>query len=202
PDCIYEETDVEVLCAETTFKAKGKIVLEPGYQAIEDAFRTYYNKVGENKENAKIPASLTEGMELASVQAGKSRHFTSPPKPYTEDTLLAAMETAGNKEFDADTEKKGLGTPATRASIIEKLVHSQYACRKGKQIVATDDGQSLIEILPDYLKSASMTAEWENQLLEMEHGKIQPEQFLTGIQNLITMMLNGCDQISEEESGR
>ena len=112
------------------------------------------------------------------------------------------METAGNKEFDADTEKKGLGTPATRASIIEKLVHSQYAAEKGTQIVATEDGQSLIEILPDYLKSASMTAEWENQLLEMEHGKIRPEQFLTGIRSLITMALNGCDQISADETGR
>ena len=80
-----------------------------------------------------------------------------------------------SKEFDEDTEKKGLGTPATRAGIIEKLIYSQYATRKGKQIIPTDDGKVLVEILPDFLKSASMTAEWENQLLLMEHGEIAPE---------------------------
>ena len=134
--------------------------------------------------------------------AEKTEHFTSPPKPYSEDTLLAAMETAGNKEFDEDTEKKGLGTPATRAGIIEKLIYSQYATRKGKQIIPTEDGKVLVEILPDFLKSASMTAEWENQLLLMEHGEIAPEQFMTGIKNMLTMMLNGCDAISEEETRR
>ena len=112
------------------------------------------------------------------------------------------METAGNKEFDEDTEKKGLGTPATRAGIIEKLIYSQYATRKGKQILPTDDGKVLVEILPDFLKSAGMTAEWENQLLLMEHGEIAPEQFMTGIKNMLTMMLNGCDAISEEETRR
>ena len=99
------------------------------------------------------------------------------------------METAGNKEFDEDTEKKGLGTPATRAGIIEKLIYSQYATRKGKKILPTDDGKVLVEILPDFLKSASMTAEWENQLLLMEHGEIAPEQCMTGIKNMLTMML-------------
>ena len=102
------------------------------------------------------------------------------------------METAGNKEFDEDTEKKGLGTPATRAGIIEKLIYSQYATRKGKQILPTEDGKVLVEILPDFLKSASMTAEWENQLLLMEHGEIAPEQFMTGIKNTLSMMLNGA----------
>ena len=112
------------------------------------------------------------------------------------------METAGNKEFDEDTEKKGLGTPATRAGIIEKLIHSQYAIRKGKQILPTDDGKVLIEILPDFLKSASMTAEWENQLLLMEHGKIAPEQFMSGITKMLAMMLNRCDEISDDETRR
>ena len=112
------------------------------------------------------------------------------------------METAGNKEFEEDTEKKGLGTPATRAGIIEKLIHSQYAIRKGKQILPTDDGKVLIEILPDFLKSASMTAEWENQLLLMEHGEIAPEQFMSGITKMLTMMLNRCDEISDDETRR
>lgn len=112
------------------------------------------------------------------------------------------METAGNKEFEEDTEKKGLGTPATRAGIIEKLIASQYAVRKGKQILPTEDGKVLIDILPDFLKSATMTAEWENQLLEMEQGKMAPGQFMTGIEKLLSMMLNHCDSIPEEETRR
>ena len=202
PDCIYEETAVEVLCEGAVFKAKGKVVLEPGYQAIEDAFRSYYNKVKETDEKADIPASLTEGMELGSVQARKSQHFTSPPKAYTEDTLLSAMETAGNKKFDADTEKKGLGTPATRASIIEKLVNSGYAVRKGKQIIPTKDGMELIGVIPDYLKSAALTAEWENRLLAIERGEVSADDFIQGICNLLTMVLNGCDSIPEAERQR
>ena len=202
PDCTYEETAVEVLCEEATFKAKGKVVLEPGYQAIEDAFRTYYNKVRENEDKTEIPASLTEGMELASVQANKSQHFTSSPKAYTEDTLLSAMETAGNKEFDADTEKKGLGTPATRASIIEKLLNSGYAVRKGKRIIPTKDGMELIGVIPDYLKSAALTAEWENRLLGIERGEVSADDFIQGICNLLTMVLDGCDAIPEAERQR
>ena len=112
------------------------------------------------------------------------------------------METAGNKEFEEDTEKKGLGTPATRAGIIEKLIASRYAVRKGKQVVPTEDGKVLIDILPDFLKSASMTAEWENQLLEMEQGKMAPGQFMRGIEKLLSMMLNHCDSLSEEETRR
>lgn len=153
-----------------------------------------------------IAVHTVEAMEadhkFYNVSAAKTEHFTAPPKPYSEDTLLAAMETAGNKEFEEDTEKKGLGTPATRAGIIEKLIASQYAVRKGKQILPTEDGKVLIEILPDFLKSATMTAEWENQLLEMEQGKMAPGQFMTGIEKLLSMMLNHCDSIPEEETRR
>ena len=193
---------MEALCEGVIFKAKGKAVLEAGYQAIEEAFRTYYNKVGENGEKVEIPAGLAEGTVIRSVQAGKGRHFTSAPKAYTEDTLLSAMETAGNKEFDADTEKKGLGTPATRASIIEKLVHSGYAVRKGKQIVPTKDGMEMIAVIPEYLKSAAMTAEWENRLLGIERGDVSAADFLQGICDLLTMVLNGCDTIPEAERQR
>ena len=141
-------------------------------------------------------------MELASVQASKSRHFTSPPKAYTEDTLLSAMETAGNKEFDADTEKKGLGTPATRANIIEKLVHSGYTARKGKQIVPTKDGMEMISVIPDYLKSAALTAEWENRLLGVECGEMPADAFLQDICKLVARVLEGCDTIPEAERQR
>ena len=172
PACTYEETEVEVLCEGTTFKAKGRIVLEPGYQAIEDAFRTYYNKVGENKENAKIPASLTEGMELASVQAGKSRHFTSPPKAYTEDTLLSAMETAGNKSLTPTLRRRGVGYACYAGPTSSKAgTFRPTLPGKGKQIVPTKDGMEMISVIPDYLKSAALTAEWENRLLGVERGE-------------------------------
>ena len=95
------------------------------------------------------------------------------------------METAGNKEFDSETEKKGLGTPATRANIIEKLVSSGYAERKGKQILPTAAGCELIHVMPENLKSASLTAEWENQLLMMEKGKIRDDEFMDGIVSMI-----------------
>ena len=201
-DHIYQETVVKTECQGEVFTAKGKTVLQPVWKIYEICFK---NKEGiaiedpREEEKERIP-NVQQGDVFYHVSAEKTEHFTSPPKNYTEDTLLKAMETAGNKEFDENTEKKGLGTPATRAGIIEKLVHSQYAFRKGKQILPTEDGKILIELLPDYLKSASMTAEWENQLLEMEDGKIPPEKFLVGICEMITMMLNGCDQISEEES--
>ena len=141
-------------------------------------------------------------MEIAEVRAEKSRHFTSAPKPYSEDTLLLAMERAGNQDFDEDTEKKGLGTPATRASILEKLVSSGYAKRNGKQILPTADGKELIAVLPDYLKSASMTAEWENKLLLMEKGQMDSREFLREITDLIDTMIAGCSAISGEEQGR
>ena len=201
---IYTETEVMVKCQGELFKAKGKVINQIGWKLYEECFKNKEGLAMENPEDAdkdRIPKVVPEQI-FYNVSAKKSEHYTSPPKPYSEDTLLAAMETAGNKEFDEDTEKKGLGTPATRASIIEKLVNSQYAVRKGKQILPTEDGKVLIEILPDFLKSASMTAEWENQLLEMEKGRISPDQFMTGIENMITMMLNGCDNIPDEETRR
>lgn len=203
-DHIYMETEVEVECQGECFKAKGKSVLQDGWKPYENCFKNQDrlaipNPAQEMKE--QMP-KVAEGQKFYAVTAEKTEHYTSPPKPYSEDTLLAAMETAGNKEFEEDTEKKGLGTPATRAGIIEKLIHSQYAIRKGKQILPTDDGKVLIEILPDFLKSASMTAEWENQLLLMEHGEIAPEQFMSGIIKMLTMMLNRCDEISDDETRR
>ena len=112
-------------------------------------------------------------------------HWTKPPAPYTEDSLLAAMERAGNAEMDDQVERKGLGTPATRASIIEKLVSSGYAMSKKKQIVATDAGTTLISVMPEYLTSAQMTADWENRLRLMEQGKAAPQEFMEGIYALI-----------------
>lgn len=201
-DYLYQETEVEVGCQGESFQAKGKKVRQMGWKLFEECFKNQDRIAIQNpdEELKDWMPSAEEGQKYYAVEAGITEHFTTPPKPYSEDTLLAAMEMAGNKEFDDETEKKGLGTPATRAGIIEKLIQSQYAVRKGKQILPTEDGKLLIELLPDYLKSASMTAEWENQLLEMEHGKISKEKFLAGICEMITMMLKECDQISEDES--
>ena len=153
----------------------------------------------EKEKDASIPAGYEEGMNLFPVKAEKTTHYTSPPKPFNEDTLLAAMETAGNKEFDSETEMNGLGTPATRASIIEKLVASGYAQRKGKQILPSAEGQELVKVMPEYLKSAAMTAEWENQLLMMEKGQITDAQFMGEITSLVGKILEVCRDIPEEE---
>lgn len=203
-DCLYDETVIEAECADHVFHAKGNTVAEPGYTVIAEKFRNLFKKdnVEEQEKNEPVLEGVEQGKRLVHVVSKAERHFTSPPKPYSEDTLLSAMENAGKKEFAKDTEKKGIGTPATRASIIEKLVSSGYAQRKGKQICPTEDGMQMIAVIPDYLKSASMTAEWENQLLAMEKGEVDSARFMEGIKNLITMVLNGCDMISEEERQR
>jgi DNA topoisomerase-3 len=206
-ECIYEETVITVLCEGNEFLAKGKSVVQSGFRGIEDVFHNSVQKgkspdKGSTEDTFSIPEGLQEGMEIPEVQSEYSRHYTSPPKAYSEDTLLSAMERAGNKEFEEGTEKKGLGTPATRASIIEKLVSSGYAKRSGKQILPTADGKELIAVLPEYLKSAAMTAEWENKLLLMEKGQIDSNGFLQEITDLIGRMLEGCNAIPEEEQRR
>lgn len=202
---LYEQTDITVKCQEHDFKARGKIPVQMGFKEVEKAFKQLCVKaepVEEKEKETSIPAGYEEGMRLFPVKADKTTHYTSPPKPFNEDTLLAAMETAGNKEFDSETEKKGLGTPATRASIIEKLVSSGYAQRKGKQILPSTEGKKLVKVMPEYLKSAVMTAEWENQLLMMEKGQITDTQFMGEITSLVRKILEVCREIPEEERRR
>ena len=202
---LYEQTDITVKCQEHDFKARGKIPVQMGFKEVEKVFKQLCVKaepVEEKEKETSIPAGYEEGMRLFPVKAEKTTHYTSPPKPFNEDTLLAAMETAGNKEFDSETEKKGLGTPATRASIIEKLVSSGYAQRKGKQILPSTEGKELVKVMPEYLKSAVMTAEWENQLLMMEKGQITDTQFMGEITSLVRKILEVCREIPEEERRR
>ena len=202
---LYEQTDITVKCQEHDFKARGKIPVQMGFKEVEKVFKHLCVKaepVEEKEKETSIPAGYEEGMRLFPVKAEKTTHYTSPPKPFNEDTLLAAMETAGNKEFDSETEKKGLGTPATRASIIEKLVSSGYAQRKGKQILPSTEGKELVKVMPEYLKSAVMTAEWENQLLMMEKGQITDTQFMGEITSLVRKILEVCREIPEEERRR
>ena len=190
PLFIYEDVLVTVCCQGKNFTAKYKDVLQPGYTAKPVPFAE-----PEKDKDVLLPKKVEQGMVLPVVRAEKKQGFTSPPKVYTEDTLLAAMETAGNKEFEKDTEKKGLGTPATRAAILEKLVSSGYVQRKGKQMIPTEDGVAAIHNIPDYLKSASMTAEWENDLLRVERGEIKPHDFMQGIHELLDKMLVDLRQV-------
>lgn len=190
PPFIYENVLVTVCCQGQNFTAKYKEILQLGYTAKPVPFVE-----PEKDKDASLPNDLEQGMVIPVVRAEKKQGFTSPPKVYTEDTLLSAMETAGNKEFEKDTEKKGLGTPATRAAILEKLVSAGYVQRKGKQMIPTEDGVAAIRNIPDYLKSASMTAEWENDLLRMERGEIKPHDFMQSIHGLLDKMLADLRQI-------
>ena len=205
----YEQTDITVKCQEHDFTARGKVPVQMGFKEAGNAFKNQCVKAKPEEETEKeteketsIPYGYEEEMTLSPVKAEKTVHFTSPPKPFNEDTLLAAMETAGNKDFDSETEKKGLGTPATRAGIIEKLVSSGYAVRKGKQILPSTEGRELVNVMPAYLKSAAMTAEWENQLLMMEKGQITDTQFMGEITSLVGKILSVCREIPEVERRR
>ena len=196
------ETEIKVECAGEEFLAKGKMVLDMGWKAYEMEFRNRLkSKMKSDTKEEMIPL-VAEGEILKGVEVSTTEHFTSPPKPYTEDTLLSAMETAGNEDFDEDTEKKGLGTPATRASMIEKLVSSKYLERKGKQLIPTDAGINLIYVLPEKVKSAKMTAEWENSLMEMERGNVKSERFLADINQWVNQLIADYGEVSEEEKQR
>lgn len=173
----YETVKITAICNETEFTATGRTVLDMGWKR--------YIKSDKNAEKS-LPA-VSEGQTFT-AQASKGEHFTSPPKPYTEDTLLSAMERAGNENYDEDTEKKGLGTPATRAATIESLVKNGYVERDGKKLHATDKDRELIKVVPDEVKSAKLTAEWESKLQQIEHGSYSADSFMTEIQQFIADM--------------
>jgi len=197
----YMERSITAECEGAMFTAKGKTILNKGWTAIDEAFTSFAiarKKKDEEDDDIMIPENAKEGKTIQSVKSDVTEHFTSPPKPYTEDTLLCAMERAGNKDFDKETEKKGLGTPATRASIIEKLVSAGYATRKGKQITASDDAVNMIEILPDVVTSPMLTAEWENKLLQMEKGLISESAFMDSITELVKKLITDYSTVSED----
>ena len=181
------ETAAAVLeCAGVRFTAKGKTVLEDGWKEIEHAFRAGLKKPPEDKEEdeSRLP-DLQERQVFPKAAAFVREGRTSPPKHYTEDSLLAAMETAGAEDMPEDAERKGLGTPATRAATLEKLVASGLAERKKKQILPTAKGVNLIAVLPEVVKSPALTADWEARLKQVEHGELEAESFMAGIAELI-----------------
>ena len=175
----YEAVKLTGICNGTEFTATGRTILDMGWKA--------YAKQSDKKNDEKSLPAVSEGQTFI-VTASKGEHFTSTPKPYTEDTLLSAMERAGNEDYDEDTEKKGLGTPATRAATIESLVKNGYVERVGKQLRATDKGKELITVVPDEVRSAKLTAEWESKLQQIEHGSLPEAVFMSGIQQFIAEM--------------
>ena len=197
----YAETQISLSCEGYEFKTKGKTVVQNGWKAIEELFKASL-KTKEKDDPMKSLPEVHEGDVLDSVSAIVTEHFTTPPKQYTEDTLLSAMETAGNDQFDDDTEKKGLGTPATRAGIIEKLVKSGFAERKGKSLIPTKDGCNLVCVLPEQITSPAMTAEWENTLMEIERGNADADAFLSGIVQMTGDLVKAYPFLSDAEAQR
>lgn len=198
---IYDETSVTLTCEGYEFKAKGKTVVQDGWKSVERCFKETLKSKEKDEPERSLP-SLNEKDILSSVDASVTEHYTSPPKPYTEDSLLSAMETAGNAEFDDDTEKKGLGTPATRAGIIEKLVKGGFVERKGKSLVPTKDGNNLVCVLPEQITSPSMTAEWENTLMQIERGNADADKFLSGIVGMTSELVKAYPFLSDSEANR
>lgn len=197
---IYNSTKAELTCNEIVFKVSGKEVWKNGWKEFDDFFKNSY-KTAEDKldaeEEKKLP-ELHEGMMIAVEQTKVSEHFTQPPKHYTEDSLLSAMERAGAEDMGDEVERKGLGTPATRADIIEKLVKDGFVKREKKQMIPTEDGMKLITILPDVVKSPKLTADWENELTLVSKGEVAAEQFMSGIEAMVTDLVKTYHSVSDE----
>ena len=187
----YSETSLVMECAGAEFTAKGKTVKRPGWKVLEAAYRASLKNTPEpDKDDAdKTLPDLSEGQTLPISDAVLKEGKTSPPKHFTEDTLLSAMETAGKDDMPEDAERQGLGTPATRAGILEKLVSTGFLERKKSkktvQLMPSHDAVSLITILPEQLQSPLLTAEWESWLGEIERGELSPEDFMAGISAML-----------------
>ena len=201
---IFEAVTAVFSCADTEFTARGKTVLSDGWKEIEHRYRaTLKDKPdpedGEN-EGVTLP-ELSEGQGFPNPAAKVTEHTTTPPKPHSEASLLSAMERAGNGDTDPDAERRGLGTPATRAAVIEKLVKGGFAERKGKQLIPTQNGAALISVLPDMLTSPQLTAEWENNLTQIAKGAADPGKFLSGIEAMTRELVQTHAAVQEDKKG-
>lgn len=178
------------------FYANGKTILQNGWKSVDEKIKAKDEDETLTQIDTKLP-ELDEGQTFENVTCEKSEHWTTPPKPFTEDTLLSAMEHAGTENFDENTEKKGLGTPATRAGTIEGLFKHGYIERKGKKIFATEKGVNLIEVVPDEVKSPKLTADWEMQLQQIEKGEYSSNVFMNGITDFVKVI---CKKYSSEDT--
>jgi len=195
---VYETVTAAFECGGHTFTAKGKHILTEGWREIERIFRSSLKEKQEDEDGvAELPV-LTEGETYGSVSAEITELYTQPPKPFTEDTLLSAMENAGKADMPDEAERKGLGTPATRAAIIEKLVSAGFVERKGKNLIPTKAGMNLVTVLPEPLTSPMLTAEWEQKLTEIAKGSADPAAFMDGICAMVKDTVSTYSHISEE----
>ena len=201
---IFEAVTAVFSCADTEFTARGKTVLSDGWKEIERRYRATLKQKpeaedGEN-EGVTLP-ELSEGQGFSNPAAKVTEHTTTPPKPHSEASLLSAMERAGNGDTDPDAERRGLGTPATRAAVIEKLVKGGFAERKGKQLIPTQNGAALISVLPDMLTSPQLTAELENNLTQIAKGAADPGEFLSGIEAMARKLVQTHAAVQEDKKG-
>ena len=193
--CLYAETVVEAECAGQKFRTKGKSATDIGW-------RRYAGKPSEEAEKnagaSELP-ELSEGMTLELARVDLKEGKTSPPKRFTEDLLLSAMESASSDEFPAGVERKGIGTPATRAAIIEKLVQKGFIERRGdkktKYLCSTDKGNALVTVVPEQIQSPSMTADWEEKLLKIEHGEYDGDAFMGEISSMVSGLVKTYEAV-------
>ena len=195
---VYEAVTAAFDCGGYSFTAKGKHVVSGGWREIDRIFRSFLKEKPADGDGGGSLPDFKEGQTFEGVEAAVTEHFTSPPKPYTEDTLLSAMENAGKEDIPDEAERKGLGTPATRAAIIEKLVAAGFVERKGKNLIPTKDGINLVTVLPEPLTSPMLTAEWEQQLTGIAKGTTDPGGFLDGIRDMVRELVQTYSHISEE----
>ena len=195
---IYDVITATFECGGYDFTVKGKRDFVEGWQEIYRIFRSSLKEQPDDDAPTRDFPDFTEGQTFHDVKVTICERFTAPPKPYTEDTLLSAMETAGKEDMPEDAERKGLGTPATRAAIIEKLVAAGFVERKGKSLIPTKDGINLVTVLPEPLTSPMLTAEWEQQLTAIARGEADPDTFTDGICDMVRELVRKYTGISEE----
>lgn len=196
---LYETVKAELSCGGYTFAASSKSVLKNGWKDFEDVFkRSFRTTEDKEQEDKKLP-ELSKGQTFDGVQTKISEHYTTPPKHFTEDSLLSAMERAGNEDMSDDVERKGLGTPATRADIIEKLVKDGFVKREKKQMIPTEDGMKLITVLPDVVKSPKLNADWENALTLVAKGEMEREDFMADIETMVSDLIHTYHEVSDEQ---
>ena len=206
PPHVYEAVTAVFSCAGQNFTARGKTVLSDGWKDLDRRFKAALKSKPEaddaedGKENTLPP--FAEGQAFESPAAKVTEHDTTPPKPHNEASLLSAMERAGNEDTDPDAERRGLGTPATRAAVIEKLVAGGFIQRKGRQLLPTKDGTNLVCVLPDNLTSPQLTAAWENELTRIAKGKADPAVFMQGIEAIARELVKSYPFLSDSDKGR
>ena len=195
PACEYDATKIVTRAEGYDFRTNGRVILKNGWHDVPplaDPPKSRKNKE-EEEEAAQLPP-LQPGDTRTVVETKVKEDKTKPPAPHTDASLLFAMETAGRELEDEELVRQmkgsGIGTPATRAAIIERLLQVGYAQRRGKTIQATDKGVRLIEIMPDELTSPELTGRWELALHEITDGKQDPDSFLEGIRRMCAFLVD------------